>query len=145
MCLGQNNDWCTYACIAARDRDDFMYTMTGMTDLFCMNEQSYDSGPTIEELYTWSNCRNDQVADACQVFCDRPSDYSFLTFAQAEVACVWANAPSMTEAEMLYDNCRWPGDPDWCTYICIAARDNGNTWYWDSDREFACARERWYN
>ena len=63
MCLGQMNyDWCTYACIAARDRDDFMYTNTGLTDFACMNELIYEG---TREFYTWEMCRNDQKAYVC--------------------------------------------------------------------------------
>ena len=27
---------------------------------------------------------------------------------------------------------------DWCEYACIDARDLGNTWYWDWEKDFAC-------
>ena len=97
------------------------------------------------EGYTWNNCRNEQNASACRNLCDQPESYSWLTAAQTEVACVWANAPYMGDDDIFYTECRANGNVDWCTYACIDARDNLNGWYLNSEKDEACESETWYD
>ena len=50
---------------------------------------------------SWITCRTYQYSWACYEFCHNPELYD-VTAAQAEVACVWANAPDMTESDIFY-------------------------------------------
>lgn len=46
------------------------------------------------------------------------------------------NAPDMTDSEIFYTNCQDNADTDWCMYSCIDGPNN--TWYFDSEVEYAC-------
>ena len=69
-----NVDWCTYACIDARDNQNDWY-YESERDEACLSEQWYDYGPVATEGYTWENCRIDQNATACFEFCHFSSWY----------------------------------------------------------------------
>lgn len=48
----------------------------------------------------------------------------------------------MSVGEIYYTRCEEQREADWCAYACIDAT-NGNTWYWDSERELACNNDDW--
>ena len=96
---------------------------------------------------SWSLCRNDQDASWCNTFCNNSTDYGFLTVAQVNVSCIWANVTTndMSESDVFYTECQDNNNIAWCTYACIDARDNGNSWYFDYEKEEACANETFYD
>ena len=119
----QNVDWCTYACIDARDNGNTWYYEHEMVEA-CDIAESDD---------LWSNCSNEVDTDACAAICD--SDSTNFTSDQKDLACTWKDAT--VPEDYFYYNCIQARDLDWCAWSCQDAR-NGNTWFAPEEQSFAC-------
>ena len=82
-------------------------------------------------------CMNDLNADQCAIICAAPEN-EIISEDVRSLACVWQEAKDLDESNIFNTRCRAWDELEWCQYVCIDAA-NGNTWYWDSEVEEACA------